>query len=77
MDRKPVLGICKGMQMINIYFGGDICQHLSVSSGHEHRGVDQIHGSRAVKGSFLERLYGESFPVNSAHHQGVECPGRG
>ncbi len=77
MDRKPVLGICKGMQMINIYFGGDICQHLSVSFGHEHRGVDQIHGSRAVKGSFLERLYGESFPVNSAHHQGVECPGRG
>lgn len=77
LDKKPVLGICKGMQLINIYFGGDMKQHLNTSKTHEYRGKDQIHESSAQKGSFLEKLYGERFAVNSAHHQGVESPGQG
>ncbi len=77
MSRKPVLGICKGMQLINIYFGGDMVQHLKTSRSHEYSEKDQIHMSTAKKGSFLGRLYGECFAVNSAHHQGVDCPGKG
>ena len=76
-DKKPVLGICKGMQLINIYFGGDLHQHLMTSKSHEYAGRDQVHDSFAQKGSFLEKLYGESFAVNSAHHQGVDMPGQG
>lgn len=76
-DKKPVLGICKGMQIINIYFGGDMIQHLETSSHHEYIEKDQVHETMAKKGSFLEKLYGEQFAVNSAHHQGVDCPGRG
>lgn len=76
-DKKPVLGICKGMQLINIYFGGDLFQHLETAPAHEYMGKDQIHGSAAEKGSFLEALYGETFFVNSAHHQGVDLPGQG
>lgn len=77
LDRKPVLGICKGMQLINIYFGGDMFQHLRTSESHEYVEKDQVHGAIAEKGSFLERLYGSVFAVNSAHHQGVDAPGRG
>ncbi len=77
LDKKPVLGICKGMQLINVYFGGDMFQHLTASENHEYKGEDQIHQSYALDGSFLEKLYGESFAVNSAHHQGVDSPGRG
>ncbi len=77
LDKKPVLGICKGMQLINIYFGGDMIQHLETSSSHEYMGKDQVHETTARKGSFLEKLYGNCFVVNSAHHQGVDSPGRG
>ncbi len=76
-DKKPVLGICKGMQLINIWFGGDIYQHLENSYAHEYRGEDQIHETRAQSGSLLEKIYGQRFCVNSAHHQGADRPGRG
>lgn len=77
LDKKPVLGICKGMQLINIYFGGDMIQHLENSSSHEYIEKDQVHGTTARKDSFLEKLYGSCFRVNSAHHQGVDSPGQG
>ena len=76
-ERKPVLGICKGMQLINIYFGGDLIQHLPTAGVHEYVGRDQLHETTARKDSFLGKLYGERFVVNSAHHQGVGAPGRG
>lgn len=75
--RKPVLGICKGMQLINICFGGDLIQHLPESDMHEYKGEDQVHKSVSTKGSVMEALYGKEFSVNSAHHQGVDTPGRG
>ena len=76
LDRKPVLGICKGMQLINIFFGGDMVQHLPAAGNHEYREGDQLHDTIACEGSILKRLYGGHFRVNSAHHQGVDIPGR-
>ena len=75
--RKPVLGICKGMQLINIAFGGDLIQHLPTAAEHAYRGCDQIHTVRNEKDSLAYKLYGEEMQVNSAHHQGVGIPGRG
>ncbi len=77
ISHKPVLGICKGMQLINIYFGGDMLQHLKTSKNHAYVQKDQVHMSVAKKRSYLDRLYGERFAVNSAHHQGVDSPGKG
>ena len=77
LEKKPVLGICKGMQLVNIYFGGDMTQHLPCSEVHEYNGTDRVHQTFPVKGSFLEQLYGNGFAVNSAHHQAVDTPGCG
>lgn len=73
---KPVLGICKGMQLINIFFGGNIIQHLPTYESHQYDDHDKVHQTTASDGSLLCRLYGRTFPVNSAHHQGVDTPGR-
>ena len=74
---RPVLGICKGMQLINVCLGGGIIQDLPTARSHAYVGRDQIHPSFAQKGSILHSLYGESFSVNSAHHQGISEPGEG
>lgn len=70
---KPVLGICKGMQLINVHFGGNIIQHCHYAAFHTYQGKDSVHPVTAAPHSFLARLYGDSFCVNSAHHQ---CLGR-
>lgn len=73
--RRPVLGICRGMQVICVAFGGSLFQDIP---GHGAlNGADRIHACRAERGSFLARLYGETFLVNSTHHQAVRTPGEG
>lgn len=77
--KKPVLGICKGMQLISISFGGDLIQHLPTADRHRYCGHDQLHFSHAQEDSFLAALYGVHFSINSAHHQGIrpDAPGYG
>lgn len=75
-QKKPILGICKGMQLIHLYFGGGFCQHLPTAQTHCYLKYDQLHTTHAEKSSFLFDLYGSDFVVNSAHHQGILMPGR-
>ena len=70
---KPVLGICKGMQLINVYFGGTIIQHMNEYEIHAWHKGDRFHSSAIVPDTFLHKLYGDTVLVNSAHHQ---CLGR-
>lgn len=75
---KPVMGICRGYQLINIFFGGSLEQHIEAADLHiQHNGMDSVHGVTAEKGSILEKLYGTAFSVNSSHHQAVMALGSG
>ena len=74
---KPVLGICRGLQLINVYFGGNLIQDLPAASGHSHAKKDLHHPVSNVSGSVLHKLYGDFCIVNSAHHQSCGRTGHG
>lgn len=62
---KPILGICAGIQVINVVFGGSLHQHIE---GHR----DATHHVRLTRDSLLYRIYGkEDIMTNSYHHQCV------
>ncbi|MBR5048606.1 MAG: gamma-glutamyl-gamma-aminobutyrate hydrolase family protein [Erysipelotrichaceae bacterium] len=70
---KPVLGICRGQQLINVAYGGSLIQDIRSELKH-HTEVDGetiSHRVSASRRSFLSELYGEEFTVNSSHHQAV------
>ena len=77
--KKPVLGICRGCQIINVYFGGSLIQHLPTAFRHSHEldEDDRIHGCLAEKGSWISSLYGTEFTHNSSHHQAAQRLGEG
>jgi putative glutamine amidotransferase len=80
--RVPVLGICRGMQILNVAYGGGIEQHLPDVVGHEeHRhtpGTFTDHEVDLEAGSLAARAAGaERTPVKSHHHQGVREIGDG
>ena len=74
---KPIMGICRGYQLINILLGGSLHKHLDTNDKHRAgNGDDAIHLVIAEKGSIIEKLYGEKFAVNSYHHQAVKQLGK-
>jgi putative glutamine amidotransferase len=80
--RLPLLGICRGMQILNVAAGGTLEQHLPDRLGHDgHRPVPgewTEHDVRLRPGSLAARAVGaERLRVKSHHHQGVDRLGEG
>lgn len=80
--RKPVLGICYGLQSLNVYRAGSLAQHIDSAINHSPgRTVPKAHtvtidpGSRLA--NIVDALHGEPIAVNSSHHQSAEVAGEG
>jgi putative glutamine amidotransferase len=80
LDRDlPLLGICRGMQVMSVVQGGSLVQHLPDVVSHErHRpapGVYGLHEVRLEQGSLAHRILGDGVSVPSYHHQGLASAG--
>lgn len=73
----PVLGICRGMQVINVHLGGTLCQHVPEHSRYDVGSAGFAHAVKIDDGTILGSLYGESIDVNSLHHQTIDRIGDG
>jgi putative glutamine amidotransferase len=77
----PVLGVCRGMQLLAVAYGGALHQHLPDVLGHDtHRPVTGPkfgeHPVRLGAGSLAQRVLGDEVTVNSFHHQGIRSCGK-
>ncbi len=80
LDRDlPLLGVCRGMQILNVALGGDLVQHLDTASTHLHTpGEFTDHDVVLEPGSLAARAAGcERISVRSHHHQGLGRLGEG
>jgi putative glutamine amidotransferase len=78
----PVLGVCRGIQLVNVALGGTLVQHVPDAVGRDHMCDDaldrRVHEVLLAPGSRLAALYGrDRLEVNSLHHQAVDRPGPG
>jgi putative glutamine amidotransferase len=76
--KKPVLGICYGLQMLNVYRSGTLIQHIESTINHEAgRKVAVAHTIEVEPASKLAGILGASHnvPVNSSHHQSADVIG--
>ena len=87
VDRKPVLGLCRGLQVINVALGGTLSQDLEAqypnALKHDYfpnYGFERdylAHEVALTPGTRLHHaMHAESIPVNSMHHQGIKELGR-
>ncbi|WP_020004175.1 gamma-glutamyl-gamma-aminobutyrate hydrolase family protein [Brachyspira innocens] len=75
---KPILGICRGIQVINVYFGGTLIQDIPTQRNtnilHSQTAEYHVatHKIQIVKDSIIYDMLGESSEVNSFHHQAID-----
>ena len=80
--RIPLLGVCGGMQLVNVVRGGTLVQDLPAGTGLSHEQPEPKdrpwHAVEIVPGTLLASLVGgQPLPANSTHHQAVDRPGAG
>ena len=90
-SKKPILGICYGLQSLNVYRSGTLIQHIPDFLSLERRGINHAagrtvavaHDAEIDPASTLAQIIGDGaadtirIPVNSSHHQSADQPGNG
>lgn len=85
-SNKPFLAICRGIQVLNVAFGGDLYTHIQdqVEKSLKHDWFPKFprdklaHTVRLIPGSKLHRIFNtDEIRVNSLHHQGIKTVGKG
>ncbi|GIJ69420.1 gamma-glutamyl-gamma-aminobutyrate hydrolase family protein [Virgisporangium ochraceum] len=77
----PVLGVCRGMELLAVAYGGTLHQHLPdvLGGASKHAPAPGVYGSHLasfVPGSRAAEIFGERAEVNSYHHQATNDPGK-
>ena len=77
----PVLAICRGCQVLNVYLGGTLHQHLPDVVGNlDHRSAPMVFGDvevETVPGTVTADVFGPTTTVRCSHHQAIRDLGRG
>lgn len=68
-SRKKIIGVCKGLQILNVYFGGTL---KFLNSHSQVNAKDSFHDVYTRKNTFLRNIYGEKKCVNSAHCMAID-----
>ena len=87
-EKKPILAIGRGLQVVNVALGGTLCRDVCKKTGQNHWISDRImeknrkesarmHLVSASGSNFMSEVCGERIWVNSYHRQGIECLGKG
>lgn len=80
-NNMPVLGICRGLQIANVFYGGTLLPHIPAFGKFEHSKtgpLDRYHTVQVDPNSKLSTIVGASSgDINSAHHQAADRLGRG
>lgn len=80
--QKPVLGVCYGLQILNVYRRGSLVQHIDSEVNHAAgRSLAVAHQAAIEPASKLAKIVGDGkglvIPVNSSHHQSADAIGEG
>lgn len=68
---KPILGICRGLQVLNVYFGGTLQQHFDKELHAQSDGAQPMHDLKIHAHTFMSELYPAATVINSYHHQRI------
>lgn len=77
-EKKPILAVCRGLQILNVAFGGSLYQDLSEFPKLEVQHVQKslpdqgVHSIFTEKGTWTHKVFGSKYPVNSYHHQAIK-----
>lgn len=80
---KPILGVCRGMQILNVFFKGSLYQDLSYCNNTKLKHTQELYPELEVhkvllkENSYLSKVFGPSIMTNSFHHQSIKDLGKG